>query len=87
MAAVQSATQVGEVVQGMPLLVTPQTVGEVNDLAAGIRQNLAPSQANPLVGKLYQDVVSKNGSPVVPANRYIRWTSKAQYIGMPLSTS
>jgi hypothetical protein len=48
---------------------TPQTVAEVNDLAAGIRQNLPPSQANSLVGKLYQDVVSKNASPVISGKR------------------
>nr|AWD72296.1 hypothetical protein pH8NP2_p022 [Polaromonas sp. H8N] len=38
---------------------TPRTVGEVNDLASGIRQQLPPAQANPLVGQLYQNVVDK----------------------------
>lgn len=40
---------------------TPQTVGEVNDLASGIRRQLPPAQANPLVGQLYQNVVDGTG--------------------------
>ena len=40
---------------------TPQSVAEVNDLASGIRRQLPPAQANPLVGKLYQNVVDGTG--------------------------
>ena len=40
---------------------TPQSVAEVNDLASGIRKALPPAQANPLVDKLYQNVVDKTG--------------------------
>lgn len=36
---------------------TPQTVAEVNELASGIRNNLSPDQANPLVDQLYQNAV------------------------------
>jgi hypothetical protein len=41
---------------------TPQNVGEVNDLASGIRKQLPPAQANALVGQLYQNVVDKAGT-------------------------
>lgn len=41
---------------------TPQTIAEVNDLASGIRKNLAPAQANPMVGQIYQNAVDKAGS-------------------------
>jgi hypothetical protein len=36
---------------------TPQNVGEVNDLASGIRKQLPPAEANALVGQLYQGTV------------------------------
>jgi len=41
---------------------TPANVGEVNQLAAGIRSQLPPSQADPLVGQLYQDAIDKAGA-------------------------
>jgi hypothetical protein len=41
---------------------TPQTIGDVNDLASGIRNQLPPEQANTLVGQLYQNAVYKDGA-------------------------
>jgi hypothetical protein len=40
----------------------PQSVAEVNDLAAGIRRQLPPDQANGLVGDLYQNVVDRTAA-------------------------
>jgi hypothetical protein len=41
---------------------TPQTVAEVNDLASGIRDQLPPAQANPMIDQLYQNVVDRAGA-------------------------
>jgi|GEM_PF-3126842 len=41
---------------------TPQTVAEVNDLAVGIRSQLSPAQANPMIDQLYQNVVDQAGA-------------------------
>jgi len=53
------ATTTGTVSSRPPAPGTPQTVGEVNDLASGIRENLPPAQGNPMAVKLYQNAVDK----------------------------
>ncbi len=68
--AVPPATSSGTIT-GHPVSPgTPQTVGEVNDLASGIRENLPPAQAKPLVGQLYQNTVDKTneGTPLSGGN-------------------